>query len=327
MCIRDRYEAWVNGGVNALSQNTIYKLAQKIKNNSLRTQQEEAMFNDTPTRSKVNDLLREFAAGYPKIPSTAMKNKMKELGYKPKDYRDMSAAMMQETIWEGLTKEEKEQVSTAPTVNQRAQKEVADFNRTMQELFDSITTYDQIIEIRNGKKINKFKNSIIAEYGSLSADAKILLGDTQQLMDKLNEMETEKLKELANSNNFADINVGEVVILNNQYETQATVINKTEDTLTYEFMKSDGNTTTPVEVTIKAEDVQEKIKYRSNPALTELESREEEVEITEEDNAQANESTTNLENVASTESINEDVNEAKSKSEEELDDEFLDDIC
>ena len=146
-------------------------------------------------------------------------------------------------------------------------------------------------------------------------------------MDKLNEMETEKLKELANSNTFADINVGEVVILNNQYETQATVTNKTADTLTYEFMKADGNTTTPVEVTIKAEDVQEKIKYRSNPALTELESREEEVEITEEDTAQANESTTNLENVASTESINEDVNEAKSKSEEELDDEFLDDIC
>jgi hypothetical protein len=325
------YDAWVNGGAKVLSQNTIYKLAQKIKNNSLRTQQEDAMLSDTEgtgsTMGKVNDLLREFAAGYPKTPSTAMKNKMKELGYKPKDYRDMSAAMMQETIWEGLTKEEKEQVSTAPTVNQRAQKEVADFNRTMQELFDSITTYDQIIEIRNGKKINKFKNSIIAEYGSLSADAKILLGDTQQLMDKLNEMETEKLKELANSNTFADINVGEVVILNNQYETQATVTNKTADTLTYEFMKADGNTTTPVEVTIKAEDVQEKIKYRSNPALTELESREEEVEITEEDTAQANESTTNLENVASTESINEDVNEAKSKSEEELDDEFLDDIC
>jgi hypothetical protein len=329
----DEYNNWDKRGVDGLSQNTIYKLAQKERNRSLKTPQEVEMLADRETMRVVNDMrleLDKLDENPPRTKSEKMKRAMKDLGYTRKDIREASPAEVQRIILEGLTKEEIIAASTKPSINQIAQQEVAEFNKIMQEQFDSITQYNQLITIKDGKKYNKFKNNMIAQYGSLSGAAQSLLPDTETLMNQLNEMEQQKLEELANSTNFVDINVGEVILLNNRYETQAEVIGKTDDTLTYQFIKMEKGIMTPVEVTIKAEEVNDKIKYAagSAEALTELESREAETDLdTPEVQDSVNETKEAASDINSPEEIQKDIDAGKNLSKEDRDNNLLDNLC
>jgi hypothetical protein len=304
------YNNWVDNGAASLKQNTIYKLAQKVMTRADVTQEEQAMLADKDTMSKVNELLREMRAGAPRTPNDKMRRAVRKLGFDPKG---LNAQRMQELIWQGLTKQEVEAADVAETAKTKQMAaNIAEFNKNVQEILDDTVTYEQYETLEDRLQV---------EYDKLTREERKLVG-AEFSEDVVKEYLKQKLEDLAFSTKFEDINIGELVILNNKFESQVVVIAKTADTLTYKFQSGKES-----EVTIKADQVEEKIKYRYSEALEKYEDTVEEEEITEEDNEQSNESVDNLENISNSESVNEDINESKSKTDEELDDDFLDDIC
>ena len=165
-------------------------------------------------------------------------------------------------------------------------------------------------------------------YNQLSTQAKVKLGDTEALMERIDAMENQLLERLAFDNKFEDLKVGQHIILNNKYETTARISKKTKDSITYEFSKKNKDEIEVVEVVVSAEEISEKIKYRFTPALEELESREtKEDTLTAEDKDQAVGSNENLEAVDGVDQIKDDIEKAKNMSAEERDNDLFDNLC
>ena len=325
---QEEYDNWLNSGVNTLSSNTIYKLAEKVKNRTSITTQEQAMLADTDTMSKINEMLKEMAKPVPTIVNKQMTKQLKALGYKKADIKKLSPARARNYILRGLTAADRVKANTKPSVDQVVQAEVDDFNRTVDDVFDNVNSFDKIITIKNGRKIPTFKNNIRALYNQLSTQAKVKLGDTEALMQRIDAMENQLLERLAFENKFEDLKVGQHIILNNKYETTARISKKTKDSITYEFSKKNKDQIEVVEVVVSAEEISEKIKYRFTPALEELESREaQEDTLTPEDKDQAVGSNENLEKVQGVDDVVDDMEAAKDMSAEEIDDDLYNDLC
>ena len=145
---QEEYDNWLNNGVNTLSTNAIYKLAEKYKNRSAITIQEEAMFGDKDTMSKINEMLVEMAKPVPTIVNKQMTRQLKALGYKKSDIKKLSPARARNYILRGLTAVDRVKANTKPSVDQVVQAEVDDFNRTVDEVFDNVNNFDKIITIK-----------------------------------------------------------------------------------------------------------------------------------------------------------------------------------
>jgi hypothetical protein len=325
---QEEYDNWLNSGVNTLSSNTIYKLAEKVKNRTSITTQEQAMLADTDTMSKINEMLKEMAKPVPTIVNKQMTKQLKALGYKKADIKKLSPARARNYILRGLTAADRVKANAKPSVDQVVQAEVDEFNSTVDEVFDNVDGFDKIITIKNGRKIPTFKNNIRVLYNQLSSQAKVKLGNTDALMQRIDAMENQLLERLAFENKFEDLKVGQHIILNNKYETTARISKKTKDSITYEFSKKNKDEIEVVEVVVSAEEISEKIKYRFTPALEELESREtKEDTLTAEDKDQAVGSKENLEKVDTVDDVKDDMEKAKDMSAEEIDDDLFDNLC
>ena len=324
----EEYAKWIDKGVDGIHTNSIYKLAQKVKNRSMLTTQEQAMLGDSATMAKINEMLQDMAQPTPKIVSSTMKKQLRALGYTRSVIKKMSPARAKDYILRGLSAEDRKNAGKKPSFEQSIQAEILEFNNTIDEVFAEIDNFDKLITIKDGKKIPTFKNNIRALYNQLSTEAKVKLGDTETLMQRIDSMETQKLEELAFTNKFEDFNTGQHIILNNKYETTGRITKITKDSLTYEYSKKNKDELEVVEVTIKAEDVPTKIKYRFTPALQELESRDSlEEPIDQEAKDQATESKENLGEIDNTTDIQDDIDQAKNDDSQKRDEDFLDNIC
>lgn len=305
------YQAFVDNGAAGLSDFTVYKLAEKVKNRGTISQQESSIMADKESMARINNLLKEMAKGYPRTISRSMKRQMKLLGYPKESIKDMNAATMQTYIWQGLTFQERNDFEKAKSnISAEVKQEVNDFNNAVDELFNSVTTK---------KELDEVEDLISAEFAELSFDAANLVSLTQEA---INARKKAKLQELAFSIKIDDISVGEFLSLNNKNESIVEVIAKDADGITVKYAA--GKQT---EFTISNEEVADKIKYRYSEALEEA-MKEEQQEISPEDVEQAAGSQNNVESLDSSgAAVSEEIEAVKGKDRDEQVNNFLDNIC
>jgi hypothetical protein len=305
------WETFVNNG--EVSERRVNLLAQKLKTNVKFTSKEQAMYdaaegkdeNGNKTNLVEEKLKEEFQPA--KIKSDELKKKVKALGYSSREFKNMTLAEANKLVKEGIHK-----------IDRAAAKAAADASPDPVKAARAteLQTYvdNRINDIIDGESYEAIEAELFAEVSN-NPEYRRLAGITG---DVLQEKLDAKLDTLAFSINFEDINVGEVLVVNNKYQTKAIVIAKTEDSITIEYLTKGSRI-----VTINKDQVEEKIKLRWSDALEKVEISDlpqatpEEIELA----AQT------VENRIGLQGIETDIKSAEDSSKEDRDNDLLDSIC
>ena len=308
--ITDReYQAWANSG--KLSQNAIYRLAQKVINRTPRTREEVAIMQNTETMAEINELLVEISKGFPKVIRSKMKRQLVQMGYSPKSIKGMNAQTAQTYIWQGLTYEQRqERENQKSQISEDTKQRVNTFNNDVLDLYRSAKTLEEL---------NNVEDEILMKYNELDYEAQKLVNLLQEDLDA---RKKERLDELAFSIEFSDIEMGQLLILNNKYESPVRVIGKSNTGITVQYQNGNRD-----QFNIEMDKIEEEIKYKYSDALVEA-MKESEAEITPEDESNSQATNTNLDqDLQDSEAAQNDIDQSEAKSSEELSENFLDKIC
>lgn len=268
-------------------------------------------YNDATGRTETV----ERKAGTTEAPKTAarivsreMKATLLERGYSEADIRVMNATQAQQVIDSGVT--------------------MADIEAAQER--DALTVQEELIaqrqEIRSN--IDSILNSVDTLQDLERAEEEILaiVSDPEKFdiagyktTDEITAMIELKKRDLAFTVTFDDIREGEVVIMNDNFQTKMVVQKKTLTTL--HLHKIDDVTFTRK---VNSKKVSEAIKFRYSPAMEKMGIPMEEMTPTEQ--TLLNDDLNSAQELNNHQTIQEDLDIAKNKSEQELDDEFLNDI-
>ena len=303
------YQAWANTG--KLSQNAIYRLAQKVINRTARTREEVAIMQNTETMAEINELLVEISKGFPKVIRSKMKRQLVQMGYSPKSIKGMNAQTAQTYIWQGLTFEERqERENQKSQISEETKQRVNTFNNDVIDLYRSAKTLEEL---------NNVEDEILMKYNELDFEAQKLVNLLQEDLDSRKE---ERLNEIAFTIQFSDIEMGQLLILNNKYESPVRVIGKSNTGITVQYQNGNRD-----QFDIEMNKIEEEIKYKYSDALVEA-MKESEAEITPEDESNSQVTNTNLDqDLQDSEAAQNDIDQSEGKSSEELSENFLDKIC
>lgn len=315
----DEYNDFVNNGV--VKPSRITNIAEKIKNGIELSSQEKEIFQDKT--SEINEELRKISEKETiktkpvevktepftpfKIKNDQLKSMVKALGYTNAEWNRMTLAEANKIAREGISKADRQAAIEAakqqpdPQIEAR-RKELTEF---VDNIVDGITDYESW---------EAAKAQLFAEVSS-NPDYRKIAGITGIVIEeKLNQ----KLNELAFSVNFADIKLGEVLVINNQYQTKAVVLSKDANGITVEYLSKGSQI-----VTIKKGQVEEKIKYRYSEALEKVELSD----LPQATPAELEHAKETVNNLIGLEDIEEDIKAAQEQTAEERDKDLLDSIC
>ena len=261
-----------------VSRLRIITIAEKYKNKEAFTEKEKAIFAGKIT--EINQYMADSVAEVPSIKTREMKSALRALGYTKNEVRSMSIGEAWKLSYQGLTKEERNQIELADQAEVRKeQTEIRNEIRTrIQEEIDSSNTYEELMATKVELLSEMQTNPLLATTaGYTGAELETLINA--------------RLEQLAFSVNFDAVSEGEIIMLNDGRNTMAEVTAK--DT-TGRFIVVQHVKDASKEQYIKESEMEESVKYLYSEALENVEP-EDDGEVTNEDQEISNESLEGLE--------------------------------
>ena len=245
----------------------------------------------------------------PLILNTPLKEGLKELGYSDEEIKEFNTnpAGAKRIVDQGITKEERRRQKEV----QMKQVAIAE-NKRAAKMKKDIT--DLVNNAENIQELEQARTQITVLTSDLATFDK-----TGLTRDDIKDMISQKEQDLAFNIKFDDVQVGEAVIMNDDFSTKMIVDKKTPTKL---HLSKVGDPT--FTRTVFSNQVNEKIKYRYSEAMEKVKTTPEKTTDTEK--KLSNEDLKTAQNMNSQESIQADVNAAKESNRDDLLDDMLDDI-
>lgn len=250
---------------------------------------------------------KETSTSAPLIISESMKTKLEDMGYGPGEISIMSPATAQQIINQGVSKfslqsEEAQIMQEQADTNRRIGEEIT---REITELIAGATNIQGLEMAENRIR------SIVGDYANFSK--------SELTTDAIEQMVEAKKKEFAFTVRFEDLKVGEVVIMNDQFETRMRVDEKT--TMNVKLTKVNDPSFTR---TVNMKQIEEKIKYKYSKAMDEIGLPTQ--SVSEKEKNISNEDLAVAQSLNDQKGIEEDINQAKAASKDDLLNDLLDDV-
>ena len=245
----------------------------------------------------------------PVILTTPMKEELKKLGYTEEDIKGFvnNPVGAQRIIDQGMTKEQQDSLKEARMKEAKILEDerAANMREEINNLIDSAKNLKELEEARTKITVLRSDLATFDKTGLTSED--------------INEMIEAKKNDLAFTVQFDDLRVGEVVIMNDDFNTRMVVDHK--GTVEVQLHKV-GDPTFVRKVNMV--EVPNKIKYRYSEAMEAIDMETEKATDTEK--KLMNQDKDTAQDLNNQESIQEDVNAAKNSSREDLLRDMEDDI-
>jgi hypothetical protein len=242
-----------------------------------------------------------------KIKNDQLKSIVKGLGYTNAEFNRMSLAEANKIARENISKADRQ-----AAIEAAKQKPDPELEAKRKQLSDYVD--NTIAGITDYESWEGVSAQLFAELSS-NPDYRRIAGITGAI---LSEKLKQKLEELAFSINFVDVQVGEVLVINNRYQTKAVVLSKDANGITVEYLSKGSQI-----VTIKKEQVEEKIKYRYSEALEKVELSD----LPQATSTELEHAKETVNNLIGVEGIEEDIKAAQEQTTEDIDNELLNSIC
>jgi len=301
--------------LGAFTRLRVVMIANKLSSRNKLTTEEQRLMDTIPELKKEVDVLlksRTESKAKTLTKSKPIKDALEELGYTDLEIGRMTPSIAHGIVQDNLTKTDRERL-TKPVKKVIEKTTEQKTEESINKLREALFVVEDLTDLEN------LENSLL-EGGIEGVDFTLISDEVwKEMVDTIkNKLNTEI--------NIAMFKEGEIVIMNDKYNSKAKVISITADTVILEYMKGQQK-----RITIKADKLQEKIKYKLTKAgnivmgdggvavIPEAPS-EESVDTSKE-------SVANAADVHDIDTIEEDIETAKGANLDDLNNDLISKIC